>query len=167
MRKSKEKTKKRVIKKEQPQETLASENAASEAVQETPVALAQEETPTVTAPEPKHRGRKPKSESPETEQAAPKRTRKAKVGKIAAELSPFKRKGKDKTDIPANAEETILLQYGGQELNVAELREKILASYVEAGHRKGRISKLNLYIKPEDRKVYYVINDKTSGSIDF
>jgi hypothetical protein len=43
----------------------------------------------------------------------------------------------------------------------------MIPACVETGHQRGRISKLNLYIKPEDRKVYYVINDKISDSIDF
>jgi hypothetical protein len=128
----------------------------------------QESAPDAAAPALKRRGgRKPKAEKPEAEQSAPKRGRKTKVGKIAAELSPIKHKRKEKAEIPANAEETVFLQYNGQELDIAELKERIIAAYVEAGHRRGRISKLNLYIKPEDHKAYYVINDKISGSIDF
>lgn len=63
-------------------------------------------------------------------------------------------------------EETII-QHDGSEWNMAELKEKAIAAYVAEGHHRGRIKKLTLYVKPEDRKVYYVINEKTSGSIDF
>jgi hypothetical protein len=96
-----------------------------------------------------------------TEQTAPKHTRKAKP-----EQSLLGQKSKDKTGLPSSAEETILVQYAGQELNVGELRKQVIAAHVEAGHRAGRISKLNVYIKPEEQKVYYVVNDKISGSID-
>jgi len=67
----------------------------------------------------------------------------------------------------AGEEKTICLQYGGGEWNVADLEEKVIAAYVSEGHRRGRIKKLVIYLKPEEHKVYYVINGKTTGSIDF
>ncbi len=70
-------------------------------------------------------------------------------------------KTKDKT-----VAETIILQSAGGEWNVAEIKERVIAAYVAEGHRRGRISSLTLYMKPEERKVYYVINDKINGSID-
>ncbi len=62
--------------------------------------------------------------------------------------------------------ESIILQSAGIEWNVAEIKERVIAAYVAEGHRKGRISSLALYMKPEERKVYYVINGKINGSID-
>ena len=41
------------------------------------------------------------------------------------------------------------------------------AAYVAEGHRASSIKKLAVYIKPEERKAYYVINEKDTGSIDF
>jgi len=64
------------------------------------------------------------------------------------------------------AKET-LIQYGGGEWSVADLEEKAIAAYVAEGHRRGRISKLTVYLKPEERKIYYVVNNKTTGSVDF
>ncbi len=61
--------------------------------------------------------------------------------------------------------ETIILQSAGIEWNVAELREKVIATYVAEGHRQGWIKQLELYVKPEEHRVYYVINGKTTGSI--
>lgn len=63
--------------------------------------------------------------------------------------------------------EKILIQYDGGEWDVAVLKETAIAAYVEAGHQRGRISKLSVYLKPDERKVYYVVNDKISGSADF
>ncbi len=65
------------------------------------------------------------------------------------------------------AEKEILMQYGGGEWSVADLEERAIAAYVAEGHRRGRISKLTVYLKPEERKIYYVVNDKTTGSVDF
>ncbi len=63
--------------------------------------------------------------------------------------------------------EEIILQYGDADWNIADLKEKAISAYVAEGHRRGRISKLVLYVKPEENKVYYVINDKNTGSADF
>lgn len=64
-------------------------------------------------------------------------------------------------------EENITLQYDGEEWSLAELKERTISTYIENGHRRGNIKKISLYIKPEERKVYYVMNDRESGSIDF
>lgn len=64
-------------------------------------------------------------------------------------------------------ERTALIQYGGGEWSVADLEEKAIAAYVAEGHRRGRINKLTVYLKPEEKKIYFVINDKITGSTDF
>lgn len=76
--------------------------------------------------------------------------------------APTKRKAAVKT---APAEE-IILQCAGGEWNIDEVKEKAIAAYVAEGHHRGRISKFSLYVKPEERKAYYVVNDKADGSID-
>ncbi len=65
------------------------------------------------------------------------------------------------------AEKEVLIQCGGGEWSVADLEEKAIAAYVAEGHRRGRISKLKVYIKPEEKKIYYVVNDKITGSTEF
>ncbi len=64
-------------------------------------------------------------------------------------------------------EEVITLQIDNGEWTLNELKEKAFDQYVSDGHRRGNIKKAAFYIKPEDRKVYYVINDKVTGSVDF
>ena len=49
---------------------------------------------------------------------------------------------------------------------VADLSERAKAAYLAQGHRASGIKKLSVYVKPEEGKAYYVINDKESGSID-
>ncbi len=71
------------------------------------------------------------------------------------------------TETQQTATEEMILQHNGGEWNMAELKEKAVAAYVAEGHRRGRIKKLILYVKPEERKIYYVVNDKISGNIDF
>ncbi len=64
-------------------------------------------------------------------------------------------------------EKEVLIQYDGGEWSVANLEEKAIAAYVAEGHRRGRISKLKVYLKPEEKKIYYVVNDKITGSTEF
>ena len=60
----------------------------------------------------------------------------------------------------------VFVQFGSAEWQVDALKEKVVAAYTEEGHRASSIKHLSLYVKPEDGKVYYVINDKATGSVD-
>lgn len=62
--------------------------------------------------------------------------------------------------------ETLVIQAAGNEWDVDAVKEQVIAAYVAAGHQRSGISSLTVYIKPEERKAYYVINGKTSGSAD-
>lgn len=79
-----------------------------------------------------------------------------------AKAAPKARKAAEKT-----VEEEILVQYAGAEWDVSVLKEKAIGAFVAEGHQRGRIHKLALYVKPEEHRVYYVVNDKTTGSVDF
>lgn len=60
----------------------------------------------------------------------------------------------------------VFVQFAGEEYAVEEVMEKAKASYVAEGHRVSAIKSIRLYIKPEERKAYYVINEKAAGSIE-
>ena len=66
----------------------------------------------------------------------------------------------------AEKQEVVFVQFAGEEFVVEEVMEKAKAAYVAEGHRAASIKTLRLYIKPEERKAYYVVNDKAAGSID-
>lgn len=67
---------------------------------------------------------------------------------------------------PAEKVEEIYLQSGGAEWNVSDCKEKAVAAYVAEGHRAASVKKLVIYLKPEEGKAYFVINDSMNGSID-
>ena len=60
----------------------------------------------------------------------------------------------------------VFVQFAGEEFAVEEVMEKAKAAYIAEGHRASAIKSVRLYIKPEERKAYYVINDKAAGSIE-
>lgn len=67
---------------------------------------------------------------------------------------------------PVQKVETFYLQFGGEEWDISDCKERAVAAYVAEGHYRSNIKKLTLYLKPEERKAYYVINDKAEGSVD-
>ena len=62
--------------------------------------------------------------------------------------------------------EEVYLQAGGCEWNVSDCKERVLAAYVAAGHKAAGVKTLEIYIKPEEGKAYYVINDSENGSVE-
>lgn len=62
--------------------------------------------------------------------------------------------------------EEIYLQSGGAEWNVTDCKKRALAAYVAGGHKEAGVKKLAVYLKPEEGKAYYVVNDEENGSID-
>ena len=60
----------------------------------------------------------------------------------------------------------VVVQFGGSEWSVDAIKDSAVAAYAAEGHRASSVKKLTLYVKPEDRKAYYVINDKTTGSVE-
>ena len=67
---------------------------------------------------------------------------------------------------PVQKTQKVFIQFGGMEWEVDSLLEQVKAAYVAQGHRASTIRDLNVYVKPEDGKAYYTVNDKTSDSID-
>ena len=70
---------------------------------------------------------------------------------------------------PAKKEvtQTVYVQFAGKEVAVADIMPKIKKVWQKAGNRVRDIKDVKLYVKPEDNKVYFVINDVFSDSVDF
>ena len=85
------------------------------------------------------------------------------VAEAAAKKAEAATKAK-KEKQPAKTE--IIVQYQQNAANLGELEDKVKKQFVAEGHRAGCIKTLNIYVKPEEYKAYYVINDKFFGSVD-
>ena len=79
------------------------------------------------------------------------------VAKKAAAKKPAARKPAAKKAPVVNA----VLQFAGKEISVAELSAKAKAAWTGS-----EIKEMNLYIKPEDSRVYVVINGEVAESIE-
>ena len=68
-----------------------------------------------------------------------------------------------KTSAPSVVEavkETVAVEW-----NVTDCKARAVAAFVAEGHKASAVKKLAVYLKPEEGKAYYVINDSENGSI--
>lgn len=109
--------------------------------------------------------KKPEPKKAEVKKEEPK---KEIVKKDPASLKePAAKKAKKAVKEPVVPE--LVLQFddnGAQEADLANVVAKIKAAYVAEGHRESSIKALRVYLKPQDWKAYYVINNKIEGQID-
>ena len=98
-----------------------------------------------------------KKTAAKAETAAKKTAVKAETAvKKAAEKKPAARKTAPKAPVV-----NTVLQFNGKELSVAEMVEQAKANWTGAA-----VKAVNLYIKPEDNRVYVVINGEEAGCIE-
>ena len=67
----------------------------------------------------------------------------------------------------ATAKKKVVIQYGGIERKESEIMERIREDIEKKGVSDADITEVDVYIKPEDRSVYYVVNDDVNGSVFF
>ena len=105
-----------------------------------------------------------KKETAVKAEKAPAAEPKKETAPAAAAKKPAAKKSapKEKTERVEN----IFLQVGGREWNTAQLRDQAVAAYAAEGHRASGIKRLELYVKPEDGKAYFVINETFEGSVE-
>ena len=85
-----------------------------------------------------------------------------------AEVKEEAKKAPAKKATPAKAEikTALYVQFAGNEVTEADIIDKVKAAYVAEGHKESAIKEINLYVKPEEYAVYYVINDKAIGKVN-
>ena len=65
-----------------------------------------------------------------------------------------------------NLKPTVIVQFQGSEVDLYTLVEAAKANFRETKKRTP-VTDLKLYVKPEERMAYYVVNEKYNGSISF
>ncbi|MDD5993726.1 MAG: DUF6465 family protein [Clostridiales bacterium] len=112
-----------------------------------------------------------KAETPEAKTTAP-ATKTTKTAKKTAAKKTTAKKGAKRGPKPAS-ERTIemTVQFGEKEVSYTDMVNRIKEMWKEKGKREVSMKSLELYVKPEESKVYYVINAKDkkpeTGSIDY
>lgn len=85
--------------------------------------------------------------------------------KKAVEKKPAEKKAAASRRKTAKLEQAVYVQYGAGEWDVAALAEQAKADYVAAGHKAADIKKVAVYVKPQEGRAYYVVNDTDTGSV--
>ena len=99
----------------------------------------------------------PKAKKPASRAAASKSTAKAPAKKPAA--------AKSRT-VKKTATEKVYLQFGGFELDMAQLADRAKKAYAQEKGGEGEVQDVRVYVKPEEGKAYYVVNDTFAGELE-
>ena len=67
----------------------------------------------------------------------------------------------------ATAKKKVVIQYKGMERKESEIMERIREDIEKKGVSDADITEVDVYIKPEERSVYYVVNEDINGSVFF
>ena len=59
---------------------------------------------------------------------------------------------------------SVVVQFAGKEVTEKDLIAAVKKAYTKKGNKVGDIKTIEIYVKPEESAVYYVINGTTSGS---
>lgn len=65
----------------------------------------------------------------------------------------------------SDKEVNVYIQYQGRELAEQEIAAEIFREWNALGNDEANIRKMDVYIKPEESKAYYVINEEHSGCV--
>lgn len=82
---------------------------------------------------------------------------------VKAEEKAAEKKPLGKKDFKVNA----FVEYFGKQVDQKDMVASVKKAWTRSGKRVGDIKTMDLYIKPEENAVYYVINGKDSGSVSF
>ena len=90
--------------------------------------------------------------------------------KLEAEKRPVEKKTTRKSaakKAPAKKAEpkvTVKVQFGGNEYDIDEITKSVTKAYKSSG--EGAVKSVEIYVKPEDSAVYYVVNSEVTDKID-
>ena len=90
------------------------------------------------------------------------------MARIAKKTAPPSSEAAKEKKAPAKKEReiptTINLQAYGKSISGEELIEMAKQAWVDTGHELSAIKRLDIYIKTEDSRVYYVVNQTDTGT---
>lgn len=67
----------------------------------------------------------------------------------------------------ASAKKNVVIQYQGRERSEKNLLDLIYQDMLNQGINEGGIENIDIYVKPEEQAVFYVVNKKIEGQIAF
>ena len=65
------------------------------------------------------------------------------------------------------AKTSMFVEYQGKQVEDKAIIAAVKNAWTEAGNKVGDMKTVELYIKPEEASVYYVINETETGNVEF
>ena len=62
---------------------------------------------------------------------------------------------------------TLFVQYNGKQVEEKDIVASVKKAWTDAGNKVGEIKTMEVYVKPEEDAVYYVINETETGKVEF
>ena len=62
---------------------------------------------------------------------------------------------------------TLFIQYSGKQVEEKDIVASVKKAWTDAGNKVGEIKTMEVYVKPEEDAVYYVINETVTGKVEF
>ena len=62
---------------------------------------------------------------------------------------------------------TLFVQYNGKQVEEKDIVASVKKAWTDAGNKVGEIKTMEVYVKPEEDAVYYVINETEAGKVAF
>lgn len=60
----------------------------------------------------------------------------------------------------------MILQFDGQEVEMSSIEAAAKQAWKDAGRKLTEIESLDIYVKPQEGKAYYVFNKEVEGTVD-
>lgn len=68
-----------------------------------------------------------------------------------------------KSTVKKEVNEAVFVQYAGQEYDINEIRAAVKKAWIEeTGKKESDITEIQIYVKPEEAAVYYVVNGEVT-----
>ncbi len=65
------------------------------------------------------------------------------------------------------AKTSLFVEFNGNKVEDKTIVAAVKKEWTEAGHKVGEIKSMDLYVKPEEAAVYYVINETETGKVNY
>lgn len=89
------------------------------------------------------------------------------VEKASEKKAPVKKTTAKKTAAKKEMKVRAIVEYAGRQVEEKDMIASVKKAWTRSGRKVGEIKSMELYIKPEDTAVYYVINGTDTGAVAF
>ena len=85
-----------------------------------------------------------------------------KVEKKVAEKKPAAKRATKKA-----VKTSFVVQALGKEVSMEETIERVKEAWTATGNKEADLKEISVYVKPEEKAIYYVVNGEVTGRVDF